>query len=420
MINKNIYPPNIAEVLVSRPLPSEYDSYGKIPDYASVLQILEVSFLASMKKEEHRDIQFRICYMDAETDDSNEVHSTGRRWIKFQQAREFNVRELTRLAPAISPNSSLICVSRTPTSTSLQIVGIVNCRPTESTVHHQDRLFQVELPRLFNVFVSEPGELSINLGNRQLLYLKDGAIHQPTTTLFHRKYIRDFVDSNEKDMQCVAALELKKEGHQEASDDDLTPATLYRDFLYRVLSRMCELSHGGSLLLVPQQFDLRNNKLSDSVKLKYPIVNTSLWRNQIDYLKGLRKLIAELIKSGSKSLPITKEMQDASNRVLLDANFISQLTLVDGAVVMTTHFDLLGFGGEITSNAVVPTVECAVNDIIVENNSSLENNGTRHRSVYRFCYDIDGAIGFVVSQDGGVKAVKRIGDSIRTWVNVSV
>jgi DNA integrity scanning protein DisA with diadenylate cyclase activity len=41
--------------------------------------------------------------------------------------------------------------------------------------------------------------------------------------------------------------------------------------------------------------------------------------------------------------------------------------------------------------------------------------GTRHRSAYRLCAAVPGAVALVVSQDGGVRFVTRRGDAVTYW-----
>jgi hypothetical protein len=50
----------------------------------------------------------------------------------------------------------------------------------------------------------------------------------------------------------------------------------------------------------------------------------------------------------------------------------------------------------------------------------LEQFGTRHRAMMRYCNEHPGALGFVVSQDGDIRAVLRIGDRLVLWENIEV
>ena len=38
----------------------------------------------------------------------------------------------------------------------------------------------------------------------------------------------------------------------------------------------------------------------------------------------------------------------------------------------------------------------------------------------RYCYEHEGALGFVISQDGDIRATMRIGDRLVLWENINV
>jgi hypothetical protein len=46
--------------------------------------------------------------------------------------------------------------------------------------------------------------------------------------------------------------------------------------------------------------------------------------------------------------------------------------------------------------------------------------GTRHRSMMRYCAAVPGSVGFVVSQDGDVRAITRVRDDLVVWENVKL
>ena len=46
--------------------------------------------------------------------------------------------------------------------------------------------------------------------------------------------------------------------------------------------------------------------------------------------------------------------------------------------------------------------------------------GTRHRAMIRYCHERTGTLGFVVSQDGDIQAMTRIGDRLVLWENIDV
>jgi hypothetical protein len=98
----------------------------------------------------------------------------------------------------------------------------------------------------------------------------------------------------------------------------------------------------------------------------------------------------------------------------------ASLADVDGAVVMTKRFELLGFGGEILGGpGDLPTVRRALD---LEGDSyevePVDGVGTRHRSAYRLCQQIHDAVVLVVSHDAGARFVAWHHGAVTYWDHV--
>jgi DNA integrity scanning protein DisA with diadenylate cyclase activity len=97
------------------------------------------------------------------------------------------------------------------------------------------------------------------------------------------------------------------------------------------------------------------------------------------------------------------------------------LMSVDGALVVTQGLELVGFGAELRADAAgLKQVRHALDlegDIFV--NESLDNVGTRHRAVYRFCQTFSDCLAIVVSQDGTVQFVKNHNGTVTYWNQLS-
>ena len=97
------------------------------------------------------------------------------------------------------------------------------------------------------------------------------------------------------------------------------------------------------------------------------------------------------------------------------------LAAVDGAVVLNTRFELLGFGAEIRGD--LPAVRWVARALDTEGaakvRESVESDGTRHRSAYRLCNVAHDALAIVVSQDGTERFVKWHEGEVTYWDHVS-
>jgi hypothetical protein len=99
------------------------------------------------------------------------------------------------------------------------------------------------------------------------------------------------------------------------------------------------------------------------------------------------------------------------------AHLIAGFAAVDGAVLLTRRFEILGFGAEIAGN--LPDVRTVMRADDVEGHTrtpeATERVGTRHRSAYRLCQAIPEALAVIVSQDGGVRFACWQDDAVTYW-----
>ncbi|AZS13976.1 hypothetical protein EI981_05595 [Paenibacillus lutimineralis] len=90
--------------------------------------------------------------------------------------------------------------------------------------------------------------------------------------------------------------------------------------------------------------------------------------------------------------------------------------------MMTDKLRLLGFGAEVTVSSPSLSKIKVAEDVngIGNNYFPIESFGTRHRSAFRFCSSYENSVAFVISQDGGVKAIKRVGADIVLWPDINL
>jgi hypothetical protein len=185
--------------------------------------------------------------------------------------------------------------------------------------------------------------------------------------------------------------------------------------------------HGGGLLITPQT-------TLDGLNVKYKIRYDRL-------LKALRSMVETQLSAGR---PVHAEVEprarivpyaiddenvldgrliEHTREVLGAVRFIASLSCVDGFVLLDRRMVVHGFGVEVRTDNLL-------SDIFVARDShanpkllrqgELTQYGTRHRAMMRYCYDKPGSLGFVVSQDGDIRAMTRIADLLVLWENIDV
>ena len=96
---------------------------------------------------------------------------------------------------------------------------------------------------------------------------------------------------------------------------------------------------------------------------------------------------------------------------------------VDSGVVLNKNLDLLGFVMEILVDAIdKPGMDlCFINDDGVQVTSKRYNDyGMRHRSCFKLCSAVEGAVALIASHDGFIKACTQHDGKVVVYDNVSV
>ena len=106
------------------------------------------------------------------------------------------------------------------------------------------------------------------------------------------------------------------------------------------------------------------------------------------------------------------ELYRTSRRLIRGISQISLLAAVDGAVLLDAHLKLQGFG--VRFPVLLPPGTIAI-DAHTEREHLCDQWGLRHQSVFSVCHKCEHAIGFIVSQDGEVKAVKAVDSRLFFW-----
>jgi hypothetical protein len=145
--------------------------------------------------------------------------------------------------------------------------------------------------------------------------------------------------------------------------------------------------HGGSLLVVPAGADTWR----ESIVRPIPYAVSPAF----DELAALSRFVPEDVA--------TKIRWEEAVRRAIDA--VGGLTAVDGAAVISTDYEVLGFGAKIARRKGAPQIEqVTVTEPIVGGAAALvhpeELGGTRHLTAAQFVQDQRDAVALVASQDG--------------------
>ena len=203
-----------------------------------------------------------------------------------------------------------------------------------------------------------------------------------------------------------------------------------QQMLQRLIYTIQRTRHGGTLLIVSREFAAGMGQRDTLIRVKYRFAEE-------EPRARLRTLVVRVMNTLASAVAprdgvrvgwddyvhfTNRKLNDLDDSIFEMSHFIATLTSVDGAVLVTRNFELLGFGGEIAG--ALPEVDSVAEALDLEGSTyrieTTEEVGTRHRSVYRLCNALHDMLGIVVSQDGGARFVRRNGDQVMYWDHSTV
>jgi hypothetical protein len=287
-------------------------------------------------------------------------------------------------------------------------------------------------PGLFQVSALEGGHLIVRIGFEQIAEMKGNRLGTKPEKVLEGGTLPDSLTPTFSKL-CRASRryfsELDYDAELEEVDERIE--TLTMESLRRLLLRIQSYGHGGAVLITPS---IRATQLNIKHKLSYPRLAQAIQKNGIltAHDEFLDFLIREVMDEGEDDLSmrlflgsaITKdELEDA--RTELDGSlwFVSLLSRIDGLVLMDNALTVRGFGVEILVSQRPEKVWQAHGvDASIDSRRELayERFGTRHRSMMRYVTKVPGSVGFVISQDGPVRAMTTIGPDLVVWDNIQL
>jgi len=398
-----------------------------VSDRKLLNELLETAFLASLTYDERRPTRFSVILWPPEESSAEPgpVH------IRLARSLPFDAAHVRRLAPATRPHSVLIGVRAAAegSSTPLLIWGLVDTGRSWMGWLRHERDSGINPPNYLMVSSSEPGHLSVSRGGYTIATLRGGSIVSGSASgVFMEGPINEFFGDARSECYRQARLQLTQENR--SSQEDRWPPESYLHVIQRLLVGIEDQQHGGSLLLIPNS--QRNDAAiwSSTVSVKYSINDARIWKLLVDNLVANRKYsdlnshlwgydpVSRDERIGFVELNLLRqEIADRTDDLL---SFATSLSAVDGAILMTDQFEIIGYGVEVIASAPeLQFVRLTEDPQGTEGHEvPIESFGTRHRAAFRFCWTLPQATAFVVSFDGGVRAVRRVSDAVIVWPEI--
>lgn len=361
------------------------------PDEESLRLLLDLAYRVSHRREEGHPILTKLVSIAPPVTDPEYVVFNKRRLMRFDCEKLLTPEVLAKLARAFDPLTTAIGVY--PTSVpgeALRAWGVMF-----SSSRGKSRLAdfaESEIPpRALTIIAQAPGSLLIGHGDRLFGRIIGGEFILSMPTPFLSRALGRHV-INEV---------LSHPGHARFGN---AYWLYYRDFLELLLTKCSVRSQGGTIVWIPER----------SLKSAEPLmIPKSLARD----CEGILTTISELCELDLHGFDRPEVFRLRKKRQCVEhAEFLAQLTCIDGALIVTDEFRPISFGTILQTKSWDGEIVTGPNGYDDTTHSiDLSRHGTRHQSAVSFSGQCSDAIVFIVSKDGPIRAVKKVGDHLIHW-----
>lgn len=396
-------------------------------------EFLECAYFSSMKTEESHGITCTIALVDYAKPDSDpppRIRAQRPRFMRFGAELAYNTKTLVKLAQAADPEASEIAVAVNPGG-ELVIIGLIDQElQFRRSLNHEDGASFGRLG-VFQVEITGVGILAVYRGATLVGGLRQNALAASFLDALHdgpiAKLLLPYISRAVSRVKEEVGPDFSRTVWWSFDDWESLIREKWLGVLSRILLTIQRYGHGGALLLLPKE---STTDLSVKYALTYDVLESAIVQDAVSDIRQRLTwwTVHDDYAEAKKELMPTKlyfdvtiafgDRRDAIESIDGAIAFIASLSRVDGLIAMAGGFKVFGFGGEITRKKDPPAVYAAGNANASVNKMRKQDAkhwGTRHRSMMRYCFAHPGSLGFVVSQDGDVRAVARVGNRLVIW-----
>jgi hypothetical protein len=412
----------------------------KRPSRKLLAEVFDAVFFASLKRDESQPVLFEVVWIDPNNPDPRPPQRIRPpRWKFYPLGDEIplTVESLVKIARATDGRTSSLGVFGV-TSGDIRIVGLVD----EGTGHSRQRDLDLSFgpPGLIRISAIDVGRLTVHRGLHTIAELNGNQLLGPTLRVFDSGLVQarlmegfgSLIDSIVNEM---AASDIPAPFSDE--DEDL----LWRyslgddwvDDIRRLLIRVRGFRHGGAILFT-RTIDSASLNIKyhlDYRRMRESFVHRAVCQTHrnLMYERSWGALSFDDADLGPQptigdfmtATVAENDLDDCKKEVDGLLWFLALLTRVDGLLLFDPELNVHGFGVEIREDRPPSRVLRALDEDAVEvEEMDYQRWGTRHRSMMRYCARNDDALGFVVSQDGDLRAFTGRGGEVLIWDRVAV
>jgi hypothetical protein len=387
-------------------------------------------YLGTLRSEEGQLVKASLTFANPKDPDVNPPmlrRADYPAFTKFESPETLTVQTLVKLARAIDRWSGSIAVYATRRN---EIVawGVVDQLVQQNVRWHRESSGGFNNPGLLTVTMDGIGDISAYHDDLFLGGLKAQALITHENDALESAIVSDF---------AIKALAPFANAIARVLDDDPdevdilgTLVGMWRTSIARLCIGLRQRGTGGAFLLTPEPIKrmlevkrpFEYPRLGDAAILRVLDVThlRNVRRKQHSYTEKNNPVPASFSRQASLA---EADADDRDNEMTGAVKLVASLAAVDGLVLMNPALSVLGFGVKIGSAPDVKTVYDGAGFSYRGTRArkiDLSQFGTRHGSMLRYCAKDRKALGIVVSQDGYVRLIMAVRNSLVFWDNIKL
>ena len=405
---------------------------SKTPALDVLTALFECLYFASLKTEEAESIKIHVAYIDpGNPDPSPPRRCCQDRWthIAFKHPVVMNVSNLVKMAKASDPRSSSFAVYAKEDGR-LLVWGLIDQGNRYYEFVNYESNAGPDRPGIFQASIEGIGHIVTYIGYDKLAELKVNTLVRNARDVLRGGPISDKLDTGISAYLHAVEKQLPQSLRDSFLDWTDGLSDEWTSSICRLLLRIQNYRHGGAILITG---DSSFTGLKIKHHIAYPRLPQALARRavfRIQESKASDEIFEEYMEKDSEDIPIELyfdevinkgDCEDSDSEVEGTIWFISLLSRVDGLVLMNHSLEVKGFGVEITFSDEPPSIFIARDRRAKDKHLQqldYEKFGTRHRSMMRYCSKVPNSLGFVISQDGDVRAMTQVRGKLVVWENL--
>jgi len=389
-------------------------------------------YFASICKEESRPVRFNVVYLDPKNPDPTpppRIRNDRWNFVPFIDPLPWSIQNLIKLSHATDPRTSCLVVFP-DRDDQLFVWGLVDQQNSFNLFINLDRDSGFVPPGLFYIGIRGVAHIEVGIEGDKIAQLKltslaprplDVLAYPPVFSKLETG-VGAYISEVHRRISSNGAADLKSLGYL---------SHYWLSAIRRLLLRTQGHGHGAAFLITPEaRFVGLNLKYRMNYqRLRAALIDQAVNEVTLDPLSD--RIFEEYLERGEdvpselyfEELRLRDEEEDNRNELDGCLWFVSLLSRVDGLVLLTRDLDVTAFGVEIMVTEEPRSIyRSASASASPKKLTRIRYNefGTRHRSMMRYCWKVPESVGFVISQDGGLRVMTRVDENLVIWDNVSL